>query len=60
MEQIFVEKVAPYTLRNGEGENVLASKPKVTGYDVEMHVFLDLGYGMQFHLPTSYVDMLII
>ena len=38
MEQVFVEKDSPYTLRSGK--YVLASKPKATGYDVENTGFL--------------------
>ena len=45
MNQIFVEKDTPYTLRSGR--NILAPQPIRQGMVLKMHVFLERRYGIQ-------------
>ena len=49
MNQIFVEKDMPYTLQNGR--NILAPKPKTTGYGIENARFL--GSRIWHAMPSS-------
>ena len=49
MNQIFVEKDTQYTLRSGR--NILAPKPKTTGYGIENACFL--GAKMWHTMPSS-------
>ena len=49
MNQIFVEKDTPYTLRSGR--NILAPQPNTTGYGIENSRFL--GAKIWHTLPSS-------